>query len=133
MPLDSSQLAELRTRLVHSRNRVVATANSEDSEAAGLRTEGTGRSSEYEETAQKSSAETTLHRLSSNQRREAEQIDAALARMQAGQYGTCDECGEEIPYDRLAALPFTTLDADCATRLERERTPQKSMMESTKL
>src|SRR4051812_22880817 len=33
-------------------------------------------------------------------------IDEALHRLEAGQYGTCVECGTEIAPARLAALPF---------------------------
>ena len=32
-------------------------------------------------------------------------IEDALERMDAGLYGTCEECGEDIPADRLEANP----------------------------
>ena len=35
------------------------------------------------------------------------QIDGALARLRAGSYGECEECGEPIDEERLAVLPFT--------------------------
>ncbi|KKO53362.1 TraR/DksA C4-type zinc finger protein [Paenibacillus sp. DMB20] len=38
---------------------------------------------------------------------ELDQISAALDRMEKGTYGTCAECGSEIPYKRLEALPYT--------------------------
>ncbi|EFU39985.1 transcriptional regulator, TraR/DksA family protein [Paenibacillus vortex V453] len=38
---------------------------------------------------------------------ELEQIRSALQRMDQGQYGTCAECGQEIPYERLEAIPYT--------------------------
>lgn len=38
---------------------------------------------------------------------ELDQISAALERMEKGTYGTCVECGSEIPYERLKALPYT--------------------------
>jgi DnaK suppressor protein len=34
-------------------------------------------------------------------------IDSALARMDAGCYGICEVCGEEIPEGRLEARPWT--------------------------
>lgn len=34
-----------------------------------------------------------------------EKIDAALAAIEAGTYGSCSVCGEEIAYERLQALP----------------------------
>lgn len=45
---------------------------------------------------------------------EAEQILAALARIEAGQYGVCDVCGGDIAPARLAALPTATRCIKCA-------------------
>lgn len=42
------------------------------------------------------------------------QIDAALARVTDGTYGACSECGEDIPRERLQALPFSTTCTACA-------------------
>ncbi len=39
---------------------------------------------------------------------EFNQVQAALARFDAGQYGICEVCGEDIEAGRLAALPFAT-------------------------
>jgi DnaK suppressor protein len=44
------------------------------------------------------------------------EIDAALERIGAGTYGTCANCGEEIPIERLEALPYATLCIDCKRR-----------------
>ena len=41
-------------------------------------------------------------------------IDAALIRIEDGSYGTCSECGEEIPAARLEALPYVTTCVNCA-------------------
>jgi len=41
------------------------------------------------------------------------QIDGALARLERGDYGTCFECGEDIPEKRLRALPFAVRCKDC--------------------
>lgn len=35
------------------------------------------------------------------------QIKAALERIEIGTYGFCAKCHEEIPYDRLRAIPYT--------------------------
>jgi RNA polymerase-binding transcription factor DksA len=37
------------------------------------------------------------------------EIDNALARIDAGTYGTCAVCGDKIPEERLAAIPYATL------------------------
>ena len=41
------------------------------------------------------------------------QIDAALRRLQQGNYGDCDECGGEIAEARLLALPFAMRCKHC--------------------
>ncbi len=42
------------------------------------------------------------------------QIEAALARYEAGIYGICENCGGEIDIARLEAIPYTLLCLDCA-------------------
>jgi DnaK suppressor protein len=46
-------------------------------------------------------------------------IDAALARIDAGSYGTCDSCGSQIAPERLEARPWTTLCIECKRREEK--------------
>jgi RNA polymerase-binding transcription factor DksA len=41
-------------------------------------------------------------------------IDAALARMDDGEYGFCVKCGEEISAERLDLLPATPFCRNCA-------------------
>jgi RNA polymerase-binding transcription factor len=55
----------------------------------------------------------TLEENSSNVLAE---IDAALERIDAGTYGVCANCGQEIPPERLEALPYATLCIDCKRR-----------------
>ena len=45
---------------------------------------------------------------------EAEQILAALARIESGEYGVCQACGGAIAPARLAALPTATRCITCA-------------------
>jgi DnaK suppressor protein len=48
-------------------------------------------------------------------------IDQALARLEAGTYGSCAECGCEIDQRRLRALPFAVRCQACEAQLEAER------------
>jgi len=41
-------------------------------------------------------------------------IEAALKRLESDDYGTCDDCGEDIPAKRLAVDPATRRCVDCA-------------------
>ncbi len=41
------------------------------------------------------------------------EIEIALDRFDSGDYGRCVDCGEEIPVERLRAMPATTRCVDC--------------------
>jgi DnaK suppressor protein len=49
------------------------------------------------------------------------QIDAALTRLDSGEYGSCARCGREINPERLEAKPYATLCIDCQSLMEQER------------
>ncbi|MBN1562348.1 MAG: TraR/DksA C4-type zinc finger protein [Anaerolineae bacterium] len=42
------------------------------------------------------------------------QIKEAVAKHDAGTYGTCENCGREIDIARLEAIPYTPLCLNCA-------------------
>jgi DnaK suppressor protein len=42
-----------------------------------------------------------------------ERVDRALAKLEAGSYGTCDSCGRPIDPRRLQAAPESTVCASC--------------------
>jgi RNA polymerase-binding protein DksA len=45
-------------------------------------------------------------------------IEAALERIEEGDYGQCEECGVKIPKTRLNAIPYASLCVKCATEQE---------------
>jgi DnaK suppressor protein len=47
-------------------------------------------------------------------------VVAALAQLDAGTYGVCEDTGDPIPYLRLRAEPTTTLTVEAAQERERE-------------
>jgi DnaK suppressor protein len=49
---------------------------------------------------------------------ELHEVDAALARLKEGSYGTCLECGAPIPYARLDAYPMAARCIACQEHLE---------------
>ncbi len=79
------------------------------------------RDPEYEEGAQMELADYTLSQLVENQRRELMLIDAAFQRMDEGTYGECVDCGMDIPFDRLEAVPFAIRCEEDARMREQER------------
>lgn len=46
-------------------------------------------------------------------------IDAALARIDEGTFGTCERCGKPIAEERLEAMPYATKCIDCKRLEER--------------
>jgi RNA polymerase-binding transcription factor DksA len=48
------------------------------------------------------------------------EIDDALDRIESGTYGLCAVCGNPIPEERLAAIPYATLCLDDKRRQERD-------------
>lgn len=59
--------------------------------------------------------------LSASARQAVEEIDRALARMDARTYGVCERCGKKISVARLEALPYAALCIECKSREERRR------------
>lgn len=45
-------------------------------------------------------------------------VESALQRFREGHYGLCEECGDEIPLERLKAMPTAKLCVDCQRELE---------------
>lgn len=73
---------------------------------------------EREEEAQQERDWISLKGLDEQQQAQLADIDAALARMEAGAYGKCTECGRAIEEERLLSVPTTTLCVECARRSE---------------
>jgi DnaK suppressor protein len=60
-------------------------------------------------------------RLRDRERMLLKKIEETIARIDASEeYGTCEECGNEIGIKRLEARPVTTYCIDCKTRQEED-------------
>jgi DnaK suppressor protein len=63
-----------------------------------------------------------LLRMRDRERKLLGKIDEAVARIDDGSYGQCEECGAEIRTERLEARPVTTLCIECkSSQEEREK------------
>jgi DnaK suppressor protein len=58
-----------------------------------------------------------------NIRETIRKIDTALERLNSGDYGVCEECGEEIDLARLKIIPYALYCRDCqeARELQQKR------------
>ena len=67
--------------------------------------------------------------LGDREREKVRNIDEALARLDEGEYGICEDCEEEIPLGRLKAMPFARLCVKCKTDLEKLQAQTKRFEE----
>ena len=66
-------------------------------------------------------------RIRDRERKLIGKIKEALARIDDGSYGKCEECGENIGIERLRARPVTTLCIDCKSMQEAEERKLRGM------
>jgi DnaK suppressor protein len=105
---------EFAWRLRETRDEVGRALATTDTELAGLEPDRT----DVLDAAARDLACDLLARLEARDHEALVEIRAAEARLAAGTYGTCEECGRAIPLARLRALPATRLCVTCEATLE---------------
>jgi RNA polymerase-binding transcription factor DksA len=100
-PILEARLAELDTRL-HEIDDELDSHQSKD----------------WEELATEREEDEVLEGMGVSGQAEIAQIKAALDRMEAGEFGYCVRCGEEIAEARLDLVPQTPFCASCAASTE---------------
>lgn len=120
-PIDTERF---RTLLLEERARVTSAIENLQSETAGNLEDTSGEiNASGVDNHMGDTATATLDRemdftLEENSGTVLGEIDAALARIEDGTYGTCSVCGREIGEERLEARPWSTLCIDDARRAE---------------
>lgn len=107
-----------RELLVEERQRVADAIDFLQDENSG------SQDDEIPETGDADTATVTFDRemdltLEENSAHVLAEIDAALARIEDGSFGTCRSCGQPIAEERLEAMPYVTLCIECKRREER--------------
>jgi len=82
------------------------------------RHESAALSADFEEQATERENDEVLDELDHRERQELARVDRALARVDAGCFGICDECGDDIDPRRLASLPDAEKCLRCAEAVE---------------
>ena len=100
----SEQMGEIRERLMKRRDEVFETHRLSD-EARLILSE---HDIEPEETAQKAAIADVLAILDETEQKEIQAANRALARIELGEYGSCEVCGGGIEAERLEAIPWTS-------------------------
>ena len=118
-------LDKLRRLLEEERETYVRQAHDLAAEAEALATEREPGDTQFdEESGEGDTLNVERERdlaLSASANQAVEEIDRALRRMDAGNYGICERCGKKIAVARLEALPFAALCIECKSREERRR------------
>ena len=115
--LSPRQLGELRERLKTAEQEARGLL-ADDANAAGTVTldqQSVGRVSRIDAIQQQQMAIAGQDQAI----RQLRQIEQALKRMDSGDFGYCQSCGEPIRFERLRAQPFASLCLDCQARAER--------------
>ncbi len=114
--LDAQQTQRLRAHLEDQRRRIVDNARDARDFARNQDQNRTGRDS-LDQSNQEELYSTVLS-LRDRENSLLAKIDRALIRLESGAMGECEECGEDIGFERLAARPMTTLCIDCQSDQE---------------
>ena len=80
---------------------------------------GRGLDPDSKERAKELEDSDVVDALGNEARSELNLIRATLERLEAGEYGRCSDCGEDIGRQRLQAYPYAYQCIDCATEQER--------------
>lgn len=99
------RLREHQQHLLHRVNQVKREIETPDADEGDL-----------EEEAQEAAREALLNALDEQTRSEYVRVNAALARMDADEYGECVDCGDEIQLARLKAIPWAFRCVECARK-----------------
>jgi len=113
--MNTRQRAYFRAKLTRWRNDILKEARETLDHLAE-------ESSNHPDVADRASSETDRAielRARDRQRKLIGKIDAALARIDEGTYGYCEETGEPISLKRLDARPIATLSIEAQERHER--------------
>jgi DnaK suppressor protein len=67
--------------------------------------------------------QTSIQKLGNREKKLIAKIDLALGKIESGEYGVCEHCGEDISPARLEARPVAQFCIDCKT--EQEQTERR--------
>jgi DnaK suppressor protein len=114
----SERTQQLRNLLNHERNAALARVREYRAAQEG---EALPPPSDELDTARALSDVETHASLIERAEERLRAMDFALNRLEQGRYGICTECGDDIPLERLKALPFAAYCVDCQRQRNRAR------------
>jgi len=118
--MDKEQLEQFRSQLLQKRDEIFAEAGKTLSEM----TDQTTNIPDPNDRATVESGRSFELRIRDRERKLLAKIEEAIGRLDEGEYGICDGCGEDIGIKRLEARPVTTFCIDCKTLQETKEKSQ---------
>jgi DnaK suppressor protein len=117
--MNKKLLAKFKTLLINERDGVLKHLNELRGSSEQQLEQGPG---DEVDIASSEITQAALQKLGSREQKHLGKIDYALEKIESGEYGTCESCGEEIAPARLEARPIALFCIDCKTQQEqRER------------
>ncbi|MDX1622098.1 MAG: TraR/DksA C4-type zinc finger protein [Nitriliruptorales bacterium] len=102
-------LADLREALEAERDQLLDQVEDLDSESDIKNWRDGGFDDDPADTGSANYERERAQSLANHARRLLKEIDHALQRMDEGEYGRCERCGDWIERERLEAIPYATL------------------------
>ncbi len=115
--MDRKRLSTFRRRLEQKRVELSQLVVKTETASRGLTDRKSGDEGEQ---AARSYSRDLLNSQSDSGRMQLRLIGDALARMDSGEFGICEECGQSISFKRLQAVPWTPNCRDCQEELENQ-------------
>ena len=112
--LNEKKKARFKKLLIQRRDELLADASNSVAEWTEPKEEMPDLT---DQASRESDTDLTL-RMRERESRLLAKIEEALARLEMGEFGICEECGEEIAEKRLQARPVTTLCIKCKQEQE---------------
>jgi RNA polymerase-binding protein DksA len=123
--VERKDLETLKGQLLDERQRIESDLESLEETTASTPREASGDLSSYSshmaDQGSDSMEREKAFLFAAVKRRRLEEIDLALARIEAGTFGVCESCGKAIPAKRLERMPGASLCVACKEIEEKEQ------------
>lgn len=120
MALAKDKLETLKKELINRRDALVQGLHQTNAEMI----DGDPFVADSVDQASMDSDKTLALQIKHREARVLSEIDEALRRMDMGQFGECERCGDSISMARMRAFPAATLCIDCKAEIESEQRRQ---------
>jgi len=114
--LEADTVTEFRERLRNARGELLRTVLLTGDEMRGL---GDREPGTLIEDSARGVMSDRVASLNGRERRELDEIQEAMARLETGSFGTCEICGASIALPRLRAIPWARHCLACQFQQER--------------